>query len=214
MFFARTIKISLSVTIMLTAACASNPDKIDAAYVSPIKYQDYSCRQISEEMDYVGARTTDLYTRLKSERTKDNWQMGVGMVLFWPALFALEGGDGPEAAEYSRLKGEFEALRQTSNKKSCAIAKESPEEILKSKDTAEKAVAKSELEQYDPQYLAQVKGVANAMMCEEYVSFLQEDDGSERWLLGCGDGESLKVRCDEGTCFVEQTTGNSTPFRF
>lgn len=206
MSLARTPQIGLAAAIMLTTACASNPDKIDAAYVSPLKYQDYSCRQIAEEMDYVGSRTTDLYTRLKSERTKDNWQMGVGMVLFWPALFALEGGDGPEAAEYSRLKGEFEALRQTSNKKSCAIAKESPEEILKSKDEAEKAIAKGELEKYEPQYLEQVKGVANAMMCEEYVSFLQQEDGAEKWLLGCGDGESLKVRCDDGACFVEQTT--------
>ena len=32
-------------------------------------------------------------------------------ILFWPALFFLEGGDGPEAAEYAQLKGQYEALR-------------------------------------------------------------------------------------------------------
>ena len=45
--------------------------------------------------------------------------MAVGMLLFWPALFFLEGGDSPEAAEYSRLKGEVEALNEASMLKKC-----------------------------------------------------------------------------------------------
>jgi hypothetical protein len=75
---------------------------------------------------------------LESERTADNWQMGVGLVLFWPSLFFLEGGDGPEAAEYSQLKGEYEALRQTSVAKQCGIASRSPDEIMKDADKAAK----------------------------------------------------------------------------
>ena len=51
-------------------ACASNPDKIDAAYVSPLKYKDYDCDQIAMEMDYVGQRTTKIYRRLKAERSR------------------------------------------------------------------------------------------------------------------------------------------------
>ena len=47
--------------------------------------------------------------------------MAVGMVLFWPALFFLEGGDGPEAAEYSRLKGEQEAVGRTIRKRDCDV---------------------------------------------------------------------------------------------
>jgi hypothetical protein len=122
---------TVAITACLLTACASNPDKIDAAYVSPLKYQDYDCKQIAMEMDYVGQRTTKLYTRLKKERQKDNAQMGVGLVLFWPALFFLEGGDGPEAAEYAQLKGEFEALRENSVQKKCGIESKSPEEIMK-----------------------------------------------------------------------------------
>ena len=57
--------------------------------------------------------------------------MGVGLVLFWPALFFLEGGDGPEAAEYAQLKGDFEALRSASVAKSCSISAQSPEQIIK-----------------------------------------------------------------------------------
>lgn len=123
---------------LLVSGCASNPDKLDAAYVSPVKYEQYNCPQIATEMDYVGQRTTKLHQRLESERTADNWQMGVGLVLFWPSLFFLEGGDGPEAAEYSQLKGEYEALRQTSVAKQCGIASRSPDEIMKDADKAGK----------------------------------------------------------------------------
>ena len=47
--------------------------------------------------------------------------MGVGLILFWPALFFLEGGDGPEAQEYARLKGEREAIERSSIKKKCTL---------------------------------------------------------------------------------------------
>lgn len=81
-------------------------------------------------MDYVGNRTNKLYKRLDNEHTSDSWQMGVGLVLLWPTLFFLEGGDGPEATEYAQLKGEYEALRTNSVTKKCAIASKSPEEII------------------------------------------------------------------------------------
>jgi len=48
----------------------------------------------------------------------DKVKMGVGLVLFWPALFFLKG-DGPETQELARLKGEHDALEQAYLKKSC-----------------------------------------------------------------------------------------------
>lgn len=119
----------LSASIALVS-CASNPDSIDAAYVSPLKYATYDCEQIGLELGYVGQRTNTLYSNLRQKRTADNWQMGVGLILFWPTLFALEGGDGADAAEYAQLKGEFEALRQNSVEKRCNLALQSPDEIL------------------------------------------------------------------------------------
>ena len=127
--------------ISLLTACATNPNKIDAAYVSPLKYQKYDCDQIAMEMDYVGQRTNKLYQNLKTENKKDKWQMGLGLIVFWPTLFFLEGGDGPQAAEYSQLKGEFEALRDNSVDKKCSINAKSPEEIVKEAEEAAKAEA-------------------------------------------------------------------------
>lgn len=121
---------SLCVATLALSACASNPDSIDAAYVSPLKYASYDCGQLGTEIGYINQRTNTLYSNLAAKRRADNWQMGVGLVLFWPTLFALEGGDGADAAEYAQLKGEFEALRQVSTEKRCNLAMQSPDEIL------------------------------------------------------------------------------------
>lgn len=73
------------------------------------------------EVDRVERQVNDLYYRLDKKAGDDAVQMGIGLVLFWPALFFLEGGDGPEAAEYSRLKGEMQALEKVAIKKKCGI---------------------------------------------------------------------------------------------
>ena len=127
---------------LLLFGCASNPDMISAAYVSPLKYKDYYSDQLALEMDNVSQRTSALYHQLKKERNADNWQTGVGIVLFWPALFFLEGGDGPEAAEYDQLKGEYTTLQDVSVQQKCAITSKSPDEIIKETEAAEKAAAK------------------------------------------------------------------------
>ncbi|MGH9425353.1 MAG: hypothetical protein ACRD2L_03485 [Terriglobia bacterium] len=44
--------------------------------------------------------------------------MAVGLILFWPTLFFIDG-TGPEAQEYGRLKGEYEALEKVSIQKEC-----------------------------------------------------------------------------------------------
>lgn len=92
-----------------------------AADVSPLMYQQYDCQQLGMEQTRITRRTSKLYQQLKSEASSDSWQMGVGLVLFWPALFFLEGGDGPEAAEYRQLKGEYEAIEQASIAKKCGL---------------------------------------------------------------------------------------------
>ncbi len=108
------------------AACASSPDKIDAAYVSAFKYEPYSCEQIGFELGFVAQRTQSLYETLRATRRNDNWQAGVGIILL-PTLFALEGGDGVKASEYAFLKGEFEALLYASMQKRCGLAPISPD---------------------------------------------------------------------------------------
>jgi len=110
----------LAAAIILTG-CATSPDKMGATDVSPIQYQKYDCEQIGSESDRIGRRVNVLYDQLKAESKADAWQAGIGIVLFWPALFFLEGGDGPQATEYRQLKGEYEALQRTSSQKKCGL---------------------------------------------------------------------------------------------
>lgn len=106
---------------LVLAGCASQPDKIATAYVSPLQYRDFDCDQLTMESMRVTRRATELYTQLKKTADDDGAQMGVGLILFWPTLFFLEGGDGPEAAEYARLKGERETIEQVAVQKKCMI---------------------------------------------------------------------------------------------
>ncbi len=130
---------AISATLFLSA-CATQPDELGTTYVSSSKYQDFDCRKIESEMEYVSNRTVDLYQTLDKKADNDAVAMGVGLILFWPALFMLDGGDGPEAAEYSRLKGDFKALQNASDEKHCKfVAPRAPEEIIKEKSEQEKA---------------------------------------------------------------------------
>jgi hypothetical protein len=138
----------LFLSLFLVAGCATNPKKISAAYVSPHIYKDYDNDQIIMEMDYIGQRTAELYNSLAAEAGADTAQMAIGLVLFWPALFFLEGGDGPEAAEYARLKGEYEALRKIAVQRKISLNEipPSPEQIIKEKSPRE-SKAKTALNQ-------------------------------------------------------------------
>lgn len=112
-----------AICIFVLASCATHPDIITGSYVSPQKYQGYSCSQICTEMEHVNECVLDLHDRLAKEVNADAWQMGASAVLFWPAAFFLEGGDGPEATEYASLQGEYEALRTVAVDKGCELSK-------------------------------------------------------------------------------------------
>ena len=105
---------------IVLGACASSPNEIPSQYVSEMQYQSYSCKQLAMEASRVSARVGQLYNSVKKLADNDSAQMGVGLILFWPALFFLEGGDGPEAAEYARLKGEKDVIERSSIAKSCS----------------------------------------------------------------------------------------------
>ena len=113
------MKIFYLVIICLFFGCATNPNNMRPTNISGAKYKSYECEDIQLELDFVVRRENELYNFLKKKADMDAAQMTIGMVLFWPMLFGLEGGDGPEAAEYCRLKGERQALEDLLIKKDC-----------------------------------------------------------------------------------------------
>ena len=108
--------------------CASSSKDIDKAHVSPRKYKDYTCDELVDEGVYISQKVEALAQSLDTEATKDTAQTTAAFVLApftfgWSLgiLGALEGGDGYEAVEYSRLKGEYEAIYEAAVRKKCRL---------------------------------------------------------------------------------------------
>jgi hypothetical protein len=101
------------------AGCATAGKDVAATYVSPIQYSNYDCDQLRQELGRIGGRVAQLTGRLDEAASNDKAIVGVGMILFWPALFAL-GGTKQQEAELSRLKGEYDALQTASTNKKCS----------------------------------------------------------------------------------------------
>jgi len=118
---------SKSATALLCSAalvlqgCATASKDITPTYVSPLQYQGYDCEQIAGEVARIQARVVQLGGRLDQAASNDAGIMAVGLLLFWPVLFAL-GGTKQQEAEYSRLKGEYDALEQQAVLKKCRMA--------------------------------------------------------------------------------------------
>lgn len=115
----KKILIAILSCVVLTA-CAKHTNEIQAQYISPLEYQSYNCRQISSEMTAVSRKVSEIGGQVDKTASDDSAQMGVGLILFWPALFFLDG-DTPQAVEYARLKGEFNALEKAANLKGCGF---------------------------------------------------------------------------------------------
>ncbi len=119
---------AISASLMLIA-CAKHPEDIQAQYTSPLQYQSYSCKQISQELTRVSRHVQEVGGTVKKTAESDDMEMGVGLILLWPTLFFLDG-DTPQAAEYARLKGEFDALEKAAIQKDCGLKIERP--VIKS----------------------------------------------------------------------------------
>ena len=108
---------NLAIIVGLTG-CATASKNIAPMSVSPLQYSTYDCSQLAAEFARVSVRVQQLGGRLDEAASNDAAITGVGLVLFWPALFFL-GGTKQQEAEYARLKGEHEALQQSAIEKKC-----------------------------------------------------------------------------------------------
>jgi hypothetical protein len=107
------------------AGCSTASKDISSTYVSPMQYQPYDCEQLTMEAQRIHTRAIELGGRLDQAASNDKAIMGVGLILFWPALFAL-GGTKQQEAEFARLKGEYDAVQQAAMQKKCTGSPVSP----------------------------------------------------------------------------------------
>ena len=114
--------ISSSILGLMLAAtisgCASQPEKIQATYVSSTTYSNYSCKSIVSERNAIVNRLNEMNAGQKKKATGDAVATGVALVLFWPAAFALGAGSDLEP-QIAALKGHYDALTAAGHEKGC-----------------------------------------------------------------------------------------------
>lgn len=113
------LAVTLSASIAL-AGCATSSKDIASISTSPLQYNSFDCSQLEAENSRLTGHISRLGGRLDEAASNDKAIMGVGLILFWPALFAL-GGTKQQEAEYGKVKGEYEALQQAAIQKKCAL---------------------------------------------------------------------------------------------
>lgn len=108
------MKIIIGALSTLLVGCMNMPtppSQITGAYVSPIKYKDMACKDLSAELSSLARRENQLVTaqqqRIKTSETQAFWY-GYGQ------------GDGVEASELANVRGEREAVRSSMDAKGCS----------------------------------------------------------------------------------------------
>lgn len=117
---------AICVATIALSGCADKSTNVQPTYVSPLLYKNLSCRQIETEARRVSVRVGQISGVQDKNASNDAVTTGVALVLFWPAAFFVKGNKA-NAAELARLKGEMEALEQSSNEKNCGIKFVKPE---------------------------------------------------------------------------------------
>jgi hypothetical protein len=77
-------------------------------------------RSWPKKLSGVSARAAQAAGVQDEKSTNDKVAMGVGLIIFWPALLFTKGND-ENTAELARLKGQMDAIEQASIQKRCGI---------------------------------------------------------------------------------------------
>ena len=110
----------MALAAVLITGCAANSKKITAQYVSPAQYKSFSCEEMGAEVARINTRVGELTGQIDERASGDKAKVAVGVLLFWPVLFFI-GDNEQDRSEFSRLKGESQALQEAAAEKGCPM---------------------------------------------------------------------------------------------
>ncbi len=96
--------------MLMGCAMPTKPGQITGAYVSPVKYKNYTCEELAVEMSSLARRENQLITAQNQRYSSSQVQA------FW---LGYGNGDGIEASELANVRGEKEAVRKSMDEKKC-----------------------------------------------------------------------------------------------
>ena len=111
-------KLITSVILMgVLSACATPPSEIVGTPTPTSNYTGLSCNALRAEQTRIVQTVNTLTGAQQSRADSDSAMMGVGMILFWPALLFLKGD--ANAAQLAAAKGQYDAIQAVSIQKGC-----------------------------------------------------------------------------------------------
>ena len=113
----------LALALALLPGCASRSVEVRPRPSDPAAYAQWDCERLFDESDAVQHQAADVAYAVDSRAGNNMIALGLGVMVFWPALLAMRP-DGPEAAQLADLKGRFEALGLAAAQRGCGSAPE------------------------------------------------------------------------------------------
>lgn len=101
------------ITVGFLTSCAQSPGSIQAAYVSPVTYSNWSCRQITEEQARLNGALAVASQQQEQARSNDT----AAVIFFGLPLASMSGAN--VAPQIARYKGEQEATRLAGISQDC-----------------------------------------------------------------------------------------------
>lgn len=108
---------TLTSSFIFLGGCADKSSTIQANYVSPLAYDSYDCDELEQEYARLVRKSSTINKQQDDVASNDSVAMGVGLVIFWPALFFIDNDDMRE--QVAQLKGEVNAVESAAIQKGC-----------------------------------------------------------------------------------------------
>jgi hypothetical protein len=106
-----------SILATTLSACATAPEDVSPRYQSAAKYDPMTCEGIVKQREEIAEKVEKVSGKQRAHRTEDEVAIGVGAVIFWPALLWLAVGS--KKTELADLKGQYEAVQRAADAKHC-----------------------------------------------------------------------------------------------
>ncbi|SFO38139.1 hypothetical protein SAMN04488056_105114 [Cohaesibacter marisflavi] len=103
-----------SLVLLLVTACAKKPESIEASYISPTIYNDWSCSQLAEEQE----RLSHAYQQVAAQQNKARGNDIAGVILIGLPVSSLSGDN--VAPQVANIKGQQQTIEQTMIRKNCS----------------------------------------------------------------------------------------------
>lgn len=116
-------KIAILPILGMLAACAEQPSKIEASYVSSNAFRGQSCGDLMAERNQIVLEVNELTAQQKKAADTDAAMMGVGLILFWPAVLAVGMTDDKSEA-LAAAKGNYNAVTRQMAESGCPMPAE------------------------------------------------------------------------------------------